>query len=276
MVEHRKNPYFFMDHIFEKNIVFINDLEHILPSVDVIILAIPNQFIRSSIRDIRPFLRSGVSFLNLSKWIDNTTLFTVSDTIASELSGFDYSYSILSGGMIAKELIEWKMLGAQIGTSHREKWEYIKSLFESPNLNIHLSESYKNIELYGALKNIIALYVGYLEGKGYGFSTIGYELCTLLEELPLLISLLGGTQDIEFSEYALWGDIIATCFWDSRNRYFWKLVGSGKTVGESLSKLQEEKKHAEGYETLKGVGTLISKEPRFPAFQKILHIFLDQ
>lgn len=57
MVEERKNPYFFTDTIFEKNIVFVNDLDHILPSIDIIILAIPNQFIRSSIRDIRPFLR---------------------------------------------------------------------------------------------------------------------------------------------------------------------------------------------------------------------------
>ncbi len=273
MIEQRRNPYFFTDMIFEKNIVFVNDLDHILPSIDIIILAIPNQFIRSSIRDIRPFLRPWVSFLNLSKWIDNTTLFTVSDTIASELSDLDYSYSVLSGGMIAKELVDGKMLGAQIGTSDREKGEYIKYLFESPTLHIRLTESYKNIELYWALKNIIALYVGYLEGKGYGFSTIGYELCTLLEELPHLISLLGGTQDIEFSEYALWGDIIATCFWDSRNRYFWKLVGSGKTVEESLSLLQEEKKHAEGYETLKGVRTIIHKESRLPAFQKILDTF---
>lgn len=274
MAENRRNPYFFMDVIFEKNIVFTNDLEYILPSIDIIILAIPNQFILSSIREIKPFIKSGVSFLNLSKWIDNTTLRTVSDTIAWELSDFGYSYSVLSGGMIAKELIEWKMLWAQIGTSDIKQGEYIKFLFESPNLDVEFSSAYKNIELYGALKNIIALYVWYLEGKWYGYSTIWYSLCKLLKELEILLILLGGSSDGDFSEYALWGDIIATCFGDSRNRYFWKLVWWGKTISEAFAILKEEKKHAEWYETLKGVQSIIESNTWLDVFQEITYIFL--
>ena len=45
--------------------------------------------------------------------------------------------------------------------------------------------------------------------------------------------------------------MIATCFGNSRNKYFGKLVGSGKTSEEALGQLKEEKKHAEGFETLK-------------------------
>ncbi len=273
MKENRKNPYFFTNTILNKNITFVDDITSIVPTADLIILAIPNQYIQSSIIEIKPLLKSWVCFLNLSKWIDNVSLRTVSDTIAYELSNFDYHYAVLSGGMIAQELIDWNELWVQIGISNLEIGQSIRSIFENKNLHIDISGEYKNIELYGALKNIIALYVWYLEWQWYGYSTIWYHFCNLLKELPYLLEILGWTSHTDFSQYALWWDLIATCFGQSRNRYFWNLVGLGKSPEEALQILRWEKKHAEWYETLKWLQSIITEEGRLINYKKILNIF---
>lgn len=274
MMRERRHPHFFTDKTFWPNITFVEDLSQILPEIDLIILIIPNQFVRSAIIDMKWHLKEWVAFLNLSKWIDNTTLRTVSDTLSDELWDFHYEYAVLSGGMIASELIEWKMLGADIATQDESIGKQLETLFRSSTLDIRLTKEVKNTELYGALKNIFALYVGYLEGKWYGYSTIGYHIIRLYDEMKRLIIELWGTDHIDYGTYALGGDLVATCFWKSRNRYFGSLVGGGRTPAEALEILHSEKKHAEGYETLKWVVNLIGDRFQlYPELEKVKNIF---
>ena len=79
---------------------------------------------------------------------------------------------------------------------------------------------------------------------------------------------------LDYGDFALGGDMIATCFGNSRNKYFGKLVGSGMTPLEAYAKLKEEKKHAEGYETLKGMKSFIEGKGNFSELEKVIHIFL--
>ncbi len=274
LIRERKSPYFFTDFTFPANVIFLEKIEDVLPTIDCIVLIIPNQFIRSALAGMKPYIKSGVTFLNLSKGIDNTTLRTVSDTIADELGDFPYHYACLSWGMIAGELVAWNPLGADIGVSDSSIGVPLTALFASENLSIRITEDYKNTELYGALKNIFALYVGYLEGKWYGASTVGYHYCLLWEDMKQLIPLLGGNPVLDYGDFALGWDMIATCFGNSRNKHFGKLVGSGKTPTEAYNQLKEEKKHAEWYETLKGVKAFIEGKGKFEELEKVLALFL--
>jgi glycerol-3-phosphate dehydrogenase (NAD(P)+) len=275
LTRERKSPYFFMEYTFPENIVFLENIVEILPSIDLIILIIPNQFIRSAIRDMRPYLKENVTFLNLSKWIDNQTLHTVSDTLSTILSDFPYQYACLSGGMIAGELFSWAELGADIWVSDMGTLEPLRTLFESDSLTIHITPEYKNIELFGALKNIFALYVGYLEGKWYGASTVGYHYCLLWEDIKKLVPLLGWSGVLDYGNFALGWDMIATCFWPSRNKHFGRLVWLGMTPGEALQQMKEEKKHAEWFETLKWVRDFIVGKWSFPELEKIISILIQ-
>lgn|GEM_PF-1064537 len=137
-----------------------------------------------------------------------------------------YAYAYLAGGMIAAELVEEKMLGVDIVTENKEVGEQLKELFHSGSLDIHfIHGNPKNTELYAALKNIIALILGYYEGQGNGASTLGYYLTKLLTEVSLLIKFLGGDPKLRFTDNALGGDIIATCFGGSRNRLLGNMLG---------------------------------------------------
>lgn len=273
--KHRKSPFFFTDIELPRNIILVKQLNDVLPTIDLIILAIPNQFIDSSIHEIKDFLKSWVCFLNLSKGIDNSSLRTVSDTLNTRLPNHLYQYGVLSGGMIARELIDGFPLWAQIGITDIDLWERIKTLFQNSNLQITLSQEYKNIELYGALKNIIAMYTWYLEGKWYGYSSIWYYLCSLIKELPLLVKKLWWSADrMDFHQFALGWDIIATCFWDSRNRLFWKKIWEWMNPNEAMIFMKNQKKHVEWYDTLKWLHEMILSENSLSNFQKIIKIFL--
>ncbi len=274
MKENGYHPFFFPGVPVPKNIEFVNDFRGILPSIDVVLLVIPNQFIESMISEIRAFLKKGVIIVNLSKWIDNGTLHTVSETLATSLTGIDYTYAVLSGWMIAQELVDGTQLWADIWISESAISGVLREIFETPQFQVRFTSEYRNVELYWALKNIIALYIGFLEWKWVGFSSLGYFLCTLLIELRILLVKLWGSDSIDFSSFSLGGDIIATCFGKSRNRYLWNLVWSWMSVPEALEKLRSEKKHAEWYETLRWLKSLIQWDERLIEFQKIVTIFL--
>lgn len=273
--ETRENPYFFSGTKLKENIIFLDNLENI-DEFDVIIIAIPAQFVGNFVKNIKNNLKPWVTFLNLSKGINNETLQTPSDILKKELWDFDYHYAILSGGMIAWELVEEKKLGAQIWCQNLEKAKELQIFFENNNLKISLSQNIKNIELFGSLKNIFALYMWYLEGVWLGMSSIWYYFCELYKELPILLEDLWWDKNIVFEDFSLWGDLIATCFWNSRNRYFWNLVGKGKSSHEAENILKEEKKHAEWYYTLLWIQDIILRNEQLVEFRKIVHIFLEK
>jgi len=271
--ETRESPYFFSGVKLRENITFLDTLEQ-LCEFDLIIIAIPAQFVGNFVASIQGSLKVWVTFLNLSKGINNQTLQTPGDILAENLWGFSYHYAILSGGMIASELVEEKILWAQIGCKNTEISQKLQQLFESHALKISLSQDTKNIELFGSLKNIFALYMGFLEWTWYGMSSIWYYFCELYKELPFLLQDMWGDENIDFSDFSLGWDLIATCFWNSRNRYFWNLVWKWKTSQEAESILKQEKKHAEWYYTLLWIQDVILKNEKLVEFGKIVKIFV--
>lgn len=268
----RENPYFFHWIKLWKNVIFLDNLDS-LKEFDLIIVAIQVQFIRNFICEIKNNLKSWVTFLNLSKWIDNKIIKTPSDILNEELKWFDYNYAILSGWMIASEVIEWKVLWAQIWCKNKIILKKLKELFESNKLKISSSNEIKNIELIWSFKNIFALYIWYLEWKWFWMSSIWYYFSKLYKELPVLLKIFKWEENINFSDFSLWWDLIATCFWNSRNRYFWKLVWEWKTTTEAEQILKEEKKHAEGYYTILWIKDIILKNKKLTEFWKIVKIF---
>lgn len=272
----RRHPYFFEGVKVSEKIIFTTHPKDIIPSVDIIIIAVPSQRVVDLIEEIKPQLKKWVILLNLAKGINNETLETIGEGIKKLLKKFPHYYGVLSWWMIAQELVNDAPLGADIGIVDAQMWEKLKRIFQYKNLEIQIVDhGIKNIELYGALKNVMSIVLWYYEGKWYASSTLGYYTCNLLKETRGIIKLLWGEDDLAFDNYSFWGDIIASCFWESRNKYFGKLLWSGKTVEEALEMLAKEKKRAEGFETLKGIKKLLAKKKTgFPLIREIIRITL--
>ncbi len=249
----RQHLYFFPWHELPKNVIIIDDYNDIIKEIDLLIIAIPTQFISSSMNSIKDKLKTGVTILNLAKWIDIKYNKPISEMIDEILKWKEYNYSILSWWMIASEVVEWKMLWADLWIKNIVIWNKIKLLLQSNFLKIKIQTNIVNIELYGSLKNIMAIMVWYYEWKWLEKSSIGYYLVDFYDEMKEIIKLYWWSKDLDFSYYSLGWDIVATCFGNSRNRYFWQLLWSWKDIMEVLNILKSEKKHAEWYETLKAV-----------------------
>jgi glycerol-3-phosphate dehydrogenase len=198
-------------------------------------------------------LKVWVTILNLAKWIDIRNNLTISQLIKKEFRDFEYNYAILSWWMIAEEVVKWKKIWADLACTNSEILEEIKNLFINDYFKINIRKEILNIELYWSLKNILAIITGYYEWQWEAASTIWYYINEFYNEMKDIIYIYGWSKNLDFSYYSLGWDIIATCFWNSRNRYFWRLLWKWKNVKEVLEILKSEKKHAEWYETFKAV-----------------------
>ena len=272
LIKTREHPYFFTWYKLPINIKVINSYNSIIWYIDLLILAIPAQFIQNAIQWLGKKLKPWVTILNLAKWIDITNNMTISQLIKKEFGIFDYNYAILSGWMIAKEVVEWKQIWGDLGIKNKEIWEKIKNLFACDYFKVILRDDVLNIELYGSLKNIMAIITGYYEWKWNNASTVWYYLLKFYNEIKEIIVLYGWNKTLDFSYYSLGWDMIATCFWDSRNRYFWRLLWEWNSVQEVLDILRSEKKHAEWYETFKAVNEKIWNKKWFELFKKFYEL----
>lgn len=308
--ETQKHPYFFQDiqnNILPENVELVSDISQLLPKIDIIISIIPCQFVWGAFANMKDALKDEVIILNLSKGVDNTSLQTVSEQLSEVLTLKNYSYAYLAGGMIASELVEWKHLGADIVTENQKTWEELQELFQSNALDINLKiTAVKNTELYAAFKNIIALILGYYEWQWNSASSLGYYFSKMLGEMQGVIRLLNSysasesppftkkeketknvssffwaqkkefkiENEINFTDYALSGDLIATCFGWSRNRLLGNMLGEWKSIEEALWELKSQNKIAEWYETLKWIYTITQEKEWFEEINSFWEKFL--
>jgi glycerol-3-phosphate dehydrogenase (NAD(P)+) len=259
----REHPFFFEWYKLPENIEIIDDYDDIIWEIDLLILAIPAQFVHLSIDWFKNKIKPGITILNLAKWIDIKFNTPISKVLEEWLKWKDFNYAVLSWWMIASEVVEWKELWADLWIADIEVWKEIKKLLENENFKIKIREDILNIELYWSLKNIMAIMVWYYEGQGLEKSTIWFKLVEFYDEMREIIALYGWNKNIDFSYYSLGWDIVATCFWNSRNRYFGQLLWKGNNINEALDILKKENKHAEGYETLKAVYEIVKDKEWF-------------
>lgn len=265
------HPYFFEWIKVPERVNFTKNYKNILSEIDVIIIAIPCQFIPALIHDIKGDIKKWVTFVNLSKWINTNTFRTVSEEIKIELAGFEYNYGVLSWGMIASELIDEVPLWADIAISSMDMYTQVNTIFTQKKLHTNIFvDTIKNVELVGALKNIFSIVVGFYEWKGYKSSTIGYYFCEFYKEFEELIIIFTGKENtLNFTNYSLGSDIIASAFWESRNKLFWKLLWEGKSIEEILEFMKKERKTAEWYHTLLGVYNIVKDKEGFELIKQM-------
>lgn len=248
----RKHPYFFVEYKILENVFPSEDLQESVHNTDLIILALPSQHIRSCIKEIKPYIKKGVYILNLSKWLEWNGLLPINKIISEEITETSFFYAVLSWWMIASDLFDGKPLWAQLWVRNlKDAWFFLKIL-RSDQLDIQVTEwNISEIEILWAIKNIVAIYCWFLEWSWYPASTVSYELCKLLQQdIPFLVKSLWWISSISFSDYAYWWDLLTTVFWDSRSKYFWRLLWEWLPLNVILDRFKNEHKTSEWYTLL--------------------------
>lgn len=266
----REHPVFFKWYKIPNNINTSSDISQWLTDTDILFLAIPTQFIQDFFNTHKEKLKDWVTIINCAKWIDNINIKTVSSIIKTTIKDKKYNYGMMSGWMIAKDFINWDKVCADLAIDHRGIWKQIVDLLHNDQLDINLIEwNILNIELNSALKNILAIRVGYRQSQNISYSSLWYYITHMSQEFKKLIQLLWWESKFDLWEYSCGWDVITTCFWPSRNREFGELLWKWHSVDQITNIMQKENRHAEWYFTLQAIYKIIKNEEWFENIKKL-------
>ncbi len=255
-----------------KEITITHLLQESCEDKHMIVLAVPSQFIRSVLHNIKKNDFSDTTFVSVAKGIEKDTLLTVSQIIKDELKDISSSQiGVLSGPSHAEE-VSRKIPTAVVAASRNVSTaKQIQSAFITSYFRVYSSTDLLGVEYGGALKNVIAIGAGIIDGAKFGDNTKAAIMTRGIAEISRLGIALGARPET-FSGLSGMGDLIVTCMSKhSRNRYVGEQIGKGKKLKDVLKRMQMV---AEGVETCRSVHQLSLKHkietPIASAVYKIL------
>lgn len=212
------------------------ELRTAMAEKDILVLAVPSVFVRSTASRMREFLRYGQIVINVSKGIEESTLMTMSQIIEEEIPNAEVA--VLSGPSHAEEVSRGLPTTCVAGARRRKTAEYIQSVFMSPVFRVYTSPDILGIEVGAALKNVIALAAGIADGLGYGDNSKAALITRGIAEITRLGVKMGGKEQT-FAGLSGIGDLIVTCAsMHSRNRRAGILIGKGRTMEEAMEEVK--------------------------------------
>ena len=205
------------------SMVITSDLQEAVSGKDVLVLAVPSLFVRSTACKMKEYVGKGQIIVNVAKGIEDGTLHTLSQVIGSELPQAEIA--VMSGPSHAEEVGQGIPTTIVVGARNRETAEYLQNIFMSNVFRVYTSPDVLGIELGGALKNVVALAAGIADGLGYGDNTKAALITRGITEIARLGMAMGGKLET-FSGLSGIGDLIVTCAsMHSRNRRAGILIG---------------------------------------------------
>lgn len=231
---------------------------------DLILLATPSQFVRSTLRSIEPSLANKIwlspklrAILNVAKGIEKNTLKTIDKILEEELpSAIHKKISVLSGPSHAEEVARGLPTTVVIAGSDEELLVWLQEVFSNEYFRVYRSLDISGVEIGGAVKNIIAIAAGIIAGLGFGDNTMGALLTRGIVEISRFGEAMQAWPETFLGLSGI-GDLITTAISPhSRNRFVGYQIGQGKSLAEIQATM---KMVAEGVETTRSVYQLAQK-----------------
>ena len=210
-------------------IAVTNDVESSVAGKDILVMAVPSIFIRSTSKMIAPYVKEGQLIVNVAKGIEEETLMNMTDIIEDEIK--QARVGVLSGPSHAEEVGRRIPTTVVAGAHDKKTAEEIQEAFMSPVFRVYTSPDMVGIELGAALKNVIALAAGIVDGLGLGDNTKAALITRGIAEITRLGLAMGGRFETFIGLSGI-GDLIVTCTsTHSRNHNAGYLIGQGKLSG---------------------------------------------
>jgi glycerol-3-phosphate dehydrogenase (NAD(P)+) len=201
-------------------------------NTEVVFLVVPSHAVRESARLIKPYLQPGSIIVNAAKGLEEDTHLRLSQVLKEELP--DHPIAVLSGPSHAEEVGRDVPTAVVAASEDLAVAEAVQDITMTPNFRVYTSRDLIGVELGGALKNIIALCTGILEGMNPKDNTKAALITRGLAEITRL-GVAMGAEPQTFSGLSGIGDLIVTCTsHHSRNLRAGRALGSGKPLDEVL------------------------------------------
>ena len=233
-----ENPAFLPGIKIPQQINILTDIEEAAYKKDMIVSAVPSQFLRSVIQQIAHHELSDTIIVNVAKGIENHSLMTMSEVMLDVLEHEKRAnLAILSGPSHAEE-VSRRMPTAVVSASFNLKTSKMVALaFGTPYFRVYVNDDIRGVELGGALKNVIAIGAGVVDGAGFGDNTKAAIITRGIAEMTRLGVKMGALPRT-FAGLSGVGDLIVTCMSKhSRNRYVGEEVGKGRKLNDVLKEM---------------------------------------
>lgn len=237
-----------------ESIVIEDDLEQACRERDILVFSTASPYIRSTAKLARDFIKDGQIVVNVAKGIEEKTLMTLCEVLEDELPQADVA--VLSGPSHAEEVSKGTPTTVVVGAKTEKTAVFVQDVFMGNNFRVYVSPDIVGIELGSALKNVIALAAGILDGMELGDNTKAALMTRGIAEISRLGMELGGKMETFFGLSGI-GDLIVTCTsTHSRNHNCGYLLGKGKSLDEAKSEIKQA---IEGVNSAKAAMALANK-----------------
>jgi glycerol-3-phosphate dehydrogenase (NAD(P)+) len=236
------------------DIEITSDLESAVRRAEVIVTAVPTQYIRSVMKQVKSRKFRNTLFINVAKGIENQSIMRVSEILLDVMPSLSIDRIVtLSGPSFAHEVSRQMPTAVVAASVNRDAARQTQNLFMTPYFRVYSSDDIKGVELAGSLKNVIAIGAGIAEGAGFGDNTKAAIMTRATAEISRLGKLMGARPET-FAGLSGIGDLIATCVSKhSRNRHVGEEIGKGRNLSDILKEMVMV---AEGVPTTRSVHDL--------------------
>lgn len=251
-----ENTWYLPGITLSENLVASQEIEQVLDGAIIFLVAVPSQFVRSVLRDLRYLLPHKPVVLCASKGIEVERLKTMSEVVSEELGGLKSSFAMLSGPSFALEVCKELPTAVALGCADKKLAKELQETLNTPYFRVYTNTDVRGVELGGAVKNIIAIAAGIADGLHYGSNARAALITRGLAEMGRLGKAMGAKANT-FMGLAGLGDLVLTCTGElSRNRRVGLMLGDGQKLTDILA---EMKMVAEGVKTTEAVHLLAEK-----------------
>ncbi|MBE6370370.1 MAG: NAD(P)-dependent glycerol-3-phosphate dehydrogenase [Lentisphaerae bacterium] len=250
----RTNRKFLKGITFHDSVTFESNMAEAVADADLIVLATPTQYLRGVLEELQKnYHRSANALLvNVAKGIEENTWLRISQMVSEFLP--QAPYAVLSGPSHAEEVARSVPTAVVAAAATEENAKIVQKAFMNNNFRVYTSCDVVSVELGGALKNVIAIAAGIIDGMHLGDNPKAALMTRGIAEVGRLGEALGGSA-MTFSGLSGIGDLIVTCCsGHSRNRHVGEELGRGKTLEVILKEM--DMVVAEGVRTSIGAYTL--------------------
>lgn len=240
----RANAVYLPDVTLPACVSVTHSLETALDGTDLVVVAIPSHGCRAVLRAAAPHVFNGAVLVSATKGLEGGTLLRMSEVIEQEVGA--HPVVVLSGPSFASEVAQQLPTAVLAASSNRAATELVQAEFRGPYFRLYGSDDVAGVEIGGALKNIIAIAAGVVEGLGLGHNALAALITRGLAEVTRLACAAGGHRET-LSGLSGLGDLVLTCTGTlSRNRHVGSELARGRSLDEILASM---KMIAEGVRT---------------------------
>ena len=241
----RVNAGYLPDVTLPRAVSVTHDLGRALAGCEIVVCAIPSHGCRTVMRAAGACMGPATIAVSATKGLEGGTYLRMSDVMREEL-GERRPIVVLSGPSFATEVARELPTAVVAASSNADAIERILEDFRAPTFRLYGSSDVAGVEIGGAMKNVIAIAAGVVEGCGLGHNALAALITRGLAEVTRLAIAAGGSRETTAGLSGL-GDLVLTCTsGPSRNRFVGIELGRGRPIAEILSGM---KMVAEGVRT---------------------------